>query len=111
MIRKITASAKRDVFKTLNTSRTEFGPDAHAAYKALIDRAILDLSEDARRVGVRHAEDLKPGVRVYHLRFSRKRVSGRRVGRPRHVFLFRVGDETVTIARLLHERMLFSKHL
>ena len=113
MIREIlvSARAKRDFITILNTSLTEFGPDAQAAYKALLDRALLDLAEDAERPAVQNLSDVKAGVFGFHLRHSRKRVSGRRVRAPRHVILFRVRGRSIVIVRVLHERMLPSGHL
>lgn len=109
---KIAATARRDIAKLLRNSENEFGASARARYKALIDQAIADLSEDTKRPGTRQIDEIRLGYFVYHLKFSRDGVVGESVGKPRHCLLYRCGDAgTLIIARLLHERMLLERYL
>jgi len=108
---KIAATARRDIAKALRISENEFGLTARDRYKALIDQAIQDLAEDATRLGVRRIDEIREGYFIYHLKMSRGNVAGDRVGKPRHFLLYRFEKEdTLIIARLLHERMLLGRH-
>lgn len=102
----ITASARRDTTAALRDSLRNFGPLAVDRYILLIDRAYADLCADPERPGVRPDPEVSPDIRLYPLRFSRKRVAAEdRVGRPRHVVAFRFDDMKVQIIRLLHDGM------
>jgi plasmid stabilization system protein ParE len=89
--------------RTLQRSKAEFGPGAGARYKALLDQALQDLGEDPRRVGVRPVPDVRPGYPVHHVKFSKPRVTGPTVGRPRHLVVFSVdSSEAVPVAAVVH---------
>lgn len=109
---KLAATARRDIAAALRNSENEFGLSARARYKALIDQAIADLAEDAERPGTRRLDEVGKGYWVYHLKFSRSRVTGKSVGKPRHFLMYRFeNSDALIIARLLHDRMLPERHL
>ena len=54
---------------------------------------------------------LADGVKTYHLRFSRNRVKGERVKRPRHFLLYRVTGNLVEVARVLHDSRDLERHI
>lgn len=60
----------------------------------------------------RRREDLRPGIRSFHLRHARSTDPAGRVRRPVHVLYYRaVAPGLIEIVRVLHERMEPSRHL
>lgn len=55
----VSARAKRDLVTIQDHTLIEFGPDAWAAYKALLDRAFLDLATDADIAGVTDLSEIR----------------------------------------------------
>ncbi len=108
----ITKLAARDIQRILRRSEAEFGVVARARYRELLDRAIRDIAENPLHPCVRAIDDIRPGYRLYHLRFSRTAVFGARVGRPRHLLAFYLPDDAgLVVAADLHERELIERHL
>jgi len=108
----VTAKARRDLFILLATSRTQFGAAAQLRYRLLLEQAILDLANNPRRPGVASPGGVPDGVSLYHSRRSRPRApAAHRVGRPRHVLVFRVRGEDVEILRILHDAMDLPSHM
>ncbi|HZC16653.1 MAG TPA: type II toxin-antitoxin system RelE/ParE family toxin [Caulobacteraceae bacterium] len=107
----VTARARRDLFILLAISRTQFGLDAQRRYRLLLEQAIADIAADPHRAGVAWREEVSSEVWFYHSRHSRSRTPpGQRVGRPRHVLIFRVRQDQVEILRVLHDAMDFPSH-
>jgi hypothetical protein len=75
-------------------SREEFGETAALRYATLVAQALRDIGEDPER-----HEFMIEGARTYHLEFSRKRVSGRRVKDPRYFLIYRRRGDLVEVAR------------
>jgi len=95
--------ARADLASALRHSRETFGPTARARYARLIERALSDLAEDPARVGVRAVTDR---LSTYHLRTSGRRLPrADRVARPRHLIVFMLDGERLTVVRVLDERM------
>jgi toxin ParE1/3/4 len=60
----------------------------------------------------RHREELRTGIRSFHLRHARGADLEGKVRRPVHVLYYRaVAPGLIEIARVLHERMEPSRHL
>lgn len=110
---RLTRTAQRDVKGILNWSRREFGESAVARYKALIKQALRDIGNDPERAGSKERPEMMiEGARTYHLAFSRSRVIGPSVKRPRHFLLYRHLDERVIeVGRILHESRDLQRHL
>jgi plasmid stabilization system protein ParE len=109
---RLAPGAVADIRRILQRSKAEFGPGAGARYKALLDQAFQDLGEDPCRVGVRPVPDGRPGYFVYHVKFSKPRLTDRTVGRPHHLVIFAVdSSEAVLVAAVVHEREMLERHL
>ncbi|MDJ1371413.1 type II toxin-antitoxin system RelE/ParE family toxin [Gulosibacter molinativorax] len=76
-------------------------------YEALIVSAIESIRDNPRVLGSRERDDLASGLRTFHLRGSRNKVSpaARRIASPRHFVVYRQTDDIVQVVRLLHEAM------
>jgi len=109
---RLAPGAIADIRRILHRSKAEFGLGAGSRYKVLLDQALQDLGEDPHRFGVRPVPDVRPGYFVYHVKFSKPRVTGRTVGRPRHLFVFSVdASDAVLVAAVVHEREMLERHL
>jgi len=96
----------------LKRSSDEFGQNASARYRKLLDQALTDLREDPVRVGVRSIGDVRDGYFVYHIKSSTGRTPKPSVRTPRHLLAFYVdGAGDVIVARIFHERQMLSRHL
>ena len=106
-------AARQDVREILIWSEQKFGETAAVRYKALIKQAVRDVSNDPERPGSKERpEIMTEGARIYHLQFSRSRVSGLGVKEPRHFLLYRRrSDGVVEVARILHDGRGLARHL
>jgi toxin ParE1/3/4 len=103
---RLTATARRDVANALAQSEKQVGRAGRRRYRLLLEQAFADLAEDPQRPGARVDPDLPPDLRLYPIRLSRARVPlADRVGRPRHVVVFRLDKDGVIVTRLLDEAM------
>lgn len=105
---RLAGRAEDQVDRILLEGAREWGLDAAARYHRLMLAAWAELGRDPGLRGVRPVARV-PGVMAYPLRFAKHLVQppAERVGRPRHVVVFRVGsDGVVEILGLAHDRML-----
>jgi toxin ParE1/3/4 len=100
-----------DIADLLDWSERNFGPAAQRRYRELVDQAIRDIAEDPMRARSSERPELGTDARSWHLRNSRHRVSGDKVGRPRHFAIYRATDGVVVFGRFLHERMELALHV
>src|SRR5580700_5155481 len=113
---RVSGPARRDLISILKLSRKEFGEAATLRYAALMAPALRDIGEDPERHGSKARPDLTiEGVRTYHLEFSRKRVSGRRVKESRHFLIYRFRSAVghggaVEVARIVHDSRDLERH-
>lgn len=86
------------------------GPDAADRYAELVFAAIGVVVEDPDRPGAVAIPRCR-GLRAIPLRLARGRVAPeRRVGRPRHMLVFRIApDGLVEVAGLVHDGMLLPR--
>lgn len=91
----------------------QFGARTALRCHALIKQALKDIGADTERAGSKELPDIMmEGARIYHLEFSRSRVSGRRVKNPRHFLLYRARpDGVIEVARILHDSLDLEGHL
>ena len=107
-------AAEEDIRSILAWFREVFGEPARQRYVALLIQAITDVTADPFRAGVYEADDISPGLRIYHITHSRRRrmAAASRVAAPRHFLLFRLRHETrLEVVRVLHDSMQLSHHL
>lgn len=100
-------AARADIKDALRWSLVHFGPGALRRYQRLITVALSEIAADPCLAHSYELSGLQSGIRLYHLRHSRKRaaIEGRMVREPRHFIAYRVLKSGVTIVRLLHDRM------
>lgn len=98
-------ATERDIREALQWSEDRFGSRAAARYRALLKAALRDIASDHERPGSKGRPEISPGVRTYHLRFSRDRLHGTTsVKNPRHFLLYRRRDDgAIKVARVLHD--------
>lgn len=109
---RLTASAKADIGSILKTSEERYGRDARVRYASLLLAAMHRLAAQPEGFATSDRQDLRPGIRSFHIRHSRKESGEAPVGEPVHVIFFRtVNPGLVEIVRVLHERMEPSRHI
>ena len=107
----ITAKARHDLFIILATSRSRFGREGERRYRLLLEQAVADVAAHPHRRGVLRPLGGAGDICVYHSRRSAAQgTKDLRVGRPRHVLVFRVRGQTVEILRFLHDAMDLPRH-
>ena len=110
MAYRLAKAAEAQIDAVLLESARAHGVEAAGRYGLLILTAMEALGDDPGLVRSSEVPRLR-GVRAYPTRLSRARVGpARRVGRPRHLVIFRVGsDGVVEILGLVHDRMVLSR--
>ncbi len=109
---RVTGPARRHIAKTLRRSGEDFGKQARARYRRLLDQALRELGEDPARIGVRAIDDIREGYFTYHLKSSVRSRRNASVQRPRHLIVFYVDDSgDVIVARVSHERQMLARYL
>lgn len=108
----LSGAAQQDITQILEWTQKTFGATGRARYENLISAALIDLRADPSRSGVRRRDDIGKSVCTYHLASSRKRATtGKHVAKPRHLVLFRVKENVIEVARLLHDAMDLVQHV
>lgn len=110
MTYRLLAGAQADIDRILYDSAREFGIEAAARYDLLMRAVFAAVGESSDRPGSQKVPGVD-GVWVYPLRLGRRLVAlGQRVGRPRHIVVYRLGtDGVVEIIGLAHDRMLLAR--
>lgn len=107
-------SARNDIREAVIWNQERFGEHAAQRYRDLIKQALRDLVADPQRPGLAERRDIAPGIRTYHLFFSRERARGASgvVKRPQHLLVYRRRDEqTIDVLRVIHEARDLERHL
>jgi len=111
---RISNAARADIVDILRLSQMQFGDQARQHYQALILAALQAIAGTPYRVGSHDRDEIAPGLRSYHLIYSRqhaKQTHGT-VKSPRHIVFYRVAnDEVIEVVRLLHDAMEVQLHL
>lgn len=107
---RLLAGAEADIDRILLESARAFGVDAAERYDLLMRSVFAALAAVPDCPGSQEVTTAAC-VRVYPLRIGRRLVAQeQRVGRPRHMVVYRVGsDGVVEIIGLAHDRMLLSR--
>ncbi|MBD8594651.1 MULTISPECIES: type II toxin-antitoxin system RelE/ParE family toxin [unclassified Pseudomonas] len=115
---RISNAARADIVDILRLSQTQFGDQARQRYQALILAALQALADTPYRIGSRDRDrdrdELAPGLRSYHLIYSRQQAKQTHgtVKSPRHIVFYRVAnDHVIEVVRLLHDAMEVQLHL
>ena len=110
MAYRLTRAAEDQIDAILLDSARNYGLEAAGRYGQLILTAMAALGDDPRMVGSVEVARLQ-GVLAYPIRLLRRRAEpARRVGSPRHLIVYRVGqDRVVEILGLVHDRMVLSR--
>lgn len=111
---RISNPARADIVDILRLSQTRFGDQARQRYQALILAALQALADTPYRIGSHDRDELAPGLRSYHLIYSRQQAKQARgmVKNPRHIVFYRVAnDDVIEVVRLLHDAMEVQLHL
>jgi toxin ParE1/3/4 len=106
-------AARRDIKAALKWSNENFGQEAAQRYKKLIHVVLSEITANPQLDHSHEVHGLQAGIRLYHLRHSRKRaaVDGQFVRNPRHFVAYTVRDEDTLIVRVLHDRMDLARQL
>ena len=105
---RISNAARVDIVDILRFSQTQFGDQARQRYQALVLAALQALASTPYRIGSQDREELAPGLRSYHLIYSRQKAKQPHgtVKSPRHIVFYRVvNDDLIEVVRLLHDAM------
>lgn len=110
MAYRLTRAAEDQIDALLLDSARNYGLEAAGRYGQLILTAMAALGDDPRMVGSIEVPRLQ-GILAYPIRLLRRRAEpARRVGSPRHLMVYRVGqDRVVEILGLVHDRMVLSR--
>jgi toxin ParE1/3/4 len=109
---RLTKSARIDIGSLLRTSAAMQGRDARTRYEALLLTALRRIAEEPEGRSTIARQDLRPGIRSFHIRHSRTESREAPIGDPVHVIFYRaVEPGLVEIVRVLHERMEPSRHV
>ena len=110
---RLARAAEDDIFDILAWSHARFGEAARRRYEHLIATALADIGANPDRPGSLARPELGVGARTWHLRGSRDRtgeVAGA-VQRPRHFLIYRLTEDLVVVARVLHDAMELYRHM
>lgn len=108
---RLSEAAQQDITEVLARSEEMFGPGARERYEALIAAALRGALSDDGESGSTLRPELGPGVRTWHLARSRAASRGGMVRHPRHLLLYRLDDEAMLVARVLHDSMDLPRHV
>jgi toxin ParE1/3/4 len=109
---RLSRLAEADLTAILVASRRQWGSAGERRYAALIAAAMRKVAAEPEGPATRHREELRPGIRSFHLRHARSADPKGRVRRPVHVLYYRPGAPgVIEIVRVLHERMEPRRHL
>ncbi len=111
---RISNAARADIVDILRLSQAQFGDQARQRYQALILAALQAIADTPYRIGSYERDDLAPGLRSYHLIYSRQQAKQPHgaVKSPRHIVFYRVASaDVIEVVRLLHDAMEGQLHL
>lgn len=109
---RLAAPARTDIAGLLDWSAEHFGQAGRLRYEALLETALKDIAAEPGRAGSREEPQLAPGLRICHLRLSRRRAIEKSIVRsPRHVIVYRAERDLVVVLRVLHDAMDIARHL
>lgn len=111
MLLQLARTAQVDIQRLLRRSEMDFGGLVRSRYKQLLDQGLMDLIEDPQRFGVQAINDVRAGYFSWHLKWSSRHAPRPGIRRPRHLLVFSMSGEMITVAAVVHERELLERHL
>lgn len=109
---RLSRQAEADLVGILAASRRQWGAGGRRRYAALLAAAMRKVAAEPQGAATRRREELRAGIRSFHLRHARSADPAGRVRRPVHVLYYRaITPALIEIVRVLHERMEPSRHL
>ncbi len=110
---RLSSAAQADIIDILAWTEKHFGDVARQRYETLLVTALRDISSEQGSVGCIERPELGEGIRSWHLRLSRERARTQTgiVHRPRHFLVYRLENDLVVVARVLHDAMELARHL
>ena len=109
---RLSRLAEADLVGILAASSRQWGADGRSRYAALLAAAMRKIAAEPEGPTTRRRDELRPGIRSFHLRHARGGDPAGRVRRPVHVLYYRaVAPGLIEIVRVLHERMEPSQQL
>jgi toxin ParE1/3/4 len=94
---RLSGYADRDLFGILRYTKRVWGSEQGFAYLRALTLARDRIAKDPFLPGSKTRDDLAAGCRTFRCE--------------KHIYFFRVRDDTVEIARILHESMDFTQHV
>jgi toxin ParE1/3/4 len=94
---RLSGYADRDLFSILRYTKRAWGSEQGFYYLSLLGQARDKIVANPFLPGSKSREDLAPACRTF------------RCGK--HVYFYRLRDNTIEIARILHESMDFEQHI
>jgi toxin ParE1/3/4 len=109
---RLARPAQIDLANILATSAERWGTDGRQRYAAVLAHAMRQVADEPEGPLTKKRNELRSGIRSFHLRYARPSPDAGSVRRPVHVLYYRVAQEgVIEIVRVLHERMDPSRHL
>jgi toxin ParE1/3/4 len=108
---RLTLEADKDILRILKESKKLFGEAQARIYAGIIERGIAMIAEDPSGPVFANRDDVRPGVKSFHLEHVRNRRNS-----ASHMIYFQKrsgpdGKDMVVIVGVLHERMLPKRKL
>lgn len=109
---RLSLPAQADLSRILETSAERWGADGRRRYAVLLAAAMRLVANEPATPLARDRSDLLRGVRSFHVRHARSRMSSDKVKAPVHIVYYRIVEpELVEIVRVLHEHMEPGRHI
>jgi toxin ParE1/3/4 len=109
---RLARPAQVDLAGILATSAGRWSADGGQRDAAVLAAAMRQVAADPDGPLTRTRQDLRSGIRSFHVRHARRSAGAGTVRRPGHILYYRaVEDGVIEILRVLHERMDPSRHL
>lgn len=102
---RLTNAADADILAILRQTRRDFGRGQVSIYAQIIDLGISMIADDPSRPACIDRDDIRKGLKSFHLEFAAKRRGG-----GAHMLYFMemrdaTGSREVVVLRVLHEAM------
>src|SRR6266849_887314 len=109
---RLSRPAQADLKHILTISQQRWGSEGRRRYALVLAAAMRRVALDPRHPTAREHDELRAGVRSFHIQHARGDDPEAKVRRPVHVLFYRVIEPgLIEIIRVLHERMEPRRHV